>query len=215
MKFAQAVLLFGGIACSVGACGGGGTVDIPAAPVPGVLTTITATIVDSPLEIGQGTSVTLDGRDGLGAVVRMGTRTVTWTSSNISIATVNNGGNIAGVGVGTVTITASVIEGGKTVSGSASLTVTGIANAPLSADVSMAPQQFIPFQTVVKVGGSVRYFFTAIDHNVIWSPRLPGSPSDILVTTNVVVSRTFPTVGVYNFECTVHPGMVGIVVVSP
>ena len=64
-------------------------------------------------------------------------------------------------------------------------------------------------------GGNVRFQFTPIDHNVIWSPRLPGSPADILVTTNALVSRTFPTVGVYPFDCTVHPGMSGRIIVSP
>ena len=197
-------------------CGGGGDkVVVPPTPVPGVITTLTTTVSDSPLEIGQGTSASVVATDGLGTSVRLAGRTVTWTSSNRAIATVQTNGNIAGVGVGTANISASVAEGSTTITGTAPLVVTAVANAPLVADVSMQPQLFIPFQTVVKVGGTVRYFFTPIDHNVIWSPRLPGSPSDILVTRNAVVSRTFPTVGVYNFECTVHPGMSGTVIVSP
>ncbi len=203
-------------ALALASCGGGSdTVVVPPAPVPGVITTITTTITDSPLEIGQGTAASIVATDGLGTNVRLAGRTVTWASSNRAIATVQTNGNISGVGVGTVNISASVAEGSKTITGTAPLVVTAIANAPLFADVGMQPQLFIPFQTVVKVGGTVRYFFTPIDHNLIWSPRLPGSPSDILVTRNAVVSRTFPTVGVYNFECTVHPGMSGVVIVSP
>ena len=210
----RAAIALGALALT--SCGGGSdTVVVPPAPVPGVITTLTTTITDSPLEIGQGTAATVVATDGLGTNVRLAGRTVTWASSNRVIATVQTNGNVAGVGVGTVNISASVAEGSKTITGTAPLVVTAIANAPLVADVGMQPQLFIPFQTVVKVGGTVRYFFTPIDHNVIWSPRLPGSPSDILVTRNAVVSRTFPTVGVYNFDCTVHPGMSGVVIVSP
>ena len=195
-------------------CGGDSTAP-PVTPVAGVLTSLTATVTDSPLEIGQGTQASVQGKDAFGSVVALGTRTVTWSSSNAIIATINANGAVQGVGVGATTIGVSVVDGSKTITGTSSLTVTAIANAPQSSDVSMLPQQFVPFQTVVKVGGSVRFFFTSIDHNVIWNPRLAGSPTDILVTVNTNVSRTFPTMGVYKFECTVHPGMVGVIVVSP
>ena len=195
-------------------CGSDSTAP-PVTPVAGVLTNLTATITDSPLEIGQGTQALVQGKDAFGTVVALGTRTVTWSSSNAVIATVNANGGVQGVGVGATTINVSVVDGTRTITGSSALTVTAIANAPQSSDVSMLPQQFVPFQTVVKVGGSVRYFFTSIDHNVIWNPRLAGSPTDILVTVNTNVSRTFPTMGVYKYECTVHPGMVGVIVVSP
>jgi plastocyanin len=179
------------------------------------LTRVVATIVDSPLEIGQGTQATVEGRDATGATVPLGARVVTWSSSNVNIATVTNGGAVAGVGVGSTILTVTVQDGSTPRSATASLVVTAIPDAPVVADVSMAPQLFIPSQTVIKLGGTVRFQFTPIDHNVIWSPRLPGSPADILVTVNALVSRTFPTVGVYPFDCTVHPGMSGRIIVSP
>lgn len=48
--------------------------------------------------------------------------TVHWTSSNPAIATVDNSGLVKGVGMGTVTITATSVSGGKTAA--ATLTVT-------------------------------------------------------------------------------------------
>lgn len=66
-------------------------------------------------------------------------RSVTWTSSNTSIATVNSSGVVSGVSDGTVTITATS-EG---VSGSTQVTVAG---APLVSSVSVSPGN--PFRGV-------------------------------------------------------------------
>ena len=66
-------------------------------------------------------------------------RTVTWSSSNTSIATVNSSGVVSGVADGTVTITATS-EG---VSGSTQVTVAG---APLVATVTVSPGN--PFRGV-------------------------------------------------------------------
>ena len=193
-------------------CGG----DAVTPPEDGTgLSRVVASIVDSPLEIGQGTQATVEGRDAMGAAVALGSRAVTWSSSNVNIATVTNGGVVAGVGVGSTVLTVTVQDGNAPKSATASLVVNAVPDAPTVADVSMAPQLFIPSETVVKLGGTVRFQFTPIDHNVIWNPRLPGSPTDILVTVNSLVTRTFPTVGVYPFDCTVHPGMSGRIIVSP
>ena len=181
----------------------------------GVLSRVVAGTVDSPLEIGQGTQATVEGRDALGGLVALGSRVVTWTSSTPAIATINSNGIVAGVGVGSTTLTVSVQDGSTARTAITTLPVIAIPNAPLTVDVAMAPQLFIPSEIIVKLGGTVRFQFTPIDHNVIWSPRLPGSPSDILVTTNALVTRTFATVGVYPFDCTVHPGMSGRIIVSP
>lgn len=203
-----------GLAVSVASCGGG---DSPSSPPTGagVLSALAVTTVDSPIEIGQGTQANVEGRDSQGGTVALGSRTITWTSSNTSIVTVDNAGRVAGVGVGQVTLNASAPNGSATVTGSVNLTVTGIPGAATTSDVAMAPQLFVPSETIIKLGGTVRFIFTPIDHNVIWNPRKAGSPTDILVTTNATVSRTFPTVGVYPFDCTVHPGMSGRVIVTP
>jgi len=52
-------------------------------------------------------------------------KTVTWSSSNASVATVNAGGTVTATGVGTATITATTQEGSKTAT--CSVTVAGVA----------------------------------------------------------------------------------------
>ena len=192
-----------------------GSLPITVTSGAGVLARVVASTIDSPLELGQATQASVEGRDSQGGIVALGSRAVTWSSSNPAIATINSNGIVAGVGVGSTTLSVSVQDGGTARTATVVLPIIGIANAPLVADVAMAPQLFIPSDIAIKLGGTVRFQFTPIDHNVIWSPRLAGSPSDILVTTNALVARTFGTVGVYPFDCTVHPGMSGRVIVSP
>lgn len=191
------------------------TISITVVSLAGVLTTVVVSTVDAQLELAQGTQAMVVGRNAQGGVVALGTRIVTWSSSNVDVATVNSAGGVNTVGVGSATITASVANGTGAINGSTTVTVVPIPNAPIVADVAMATERFIPSQTVIKLGGTVRFQFTAIDHNVIWTPRKAGSPADILVTTNTLVSRVFNAAGVFPFVCTIHPGMNGEIVVTP
>jgi len=211
-RAALAVSLLGAATLSMTACGGSdSTVEPPATG----LASVVAAVADAQVEIGFGTNASVTGKDAQGAPFALGSRAVSWRSSNTAIATITDAGAVNTIGVGTVTLTVTVQNGSSSLTSSTTLQVTPASDAPTVADVSMAPQLFIPSQITVKLGGTVRFFFTPIDHNVIWNPRLPGSPSDILVTTNQTISRVFTTVGVYAFDCTVHPGMSGRVIVSP
>lgn len=191
------------------------TIPITVVSLAGVLSTVVVSTTDTQLELAQGTQAAIEGRNAQGGVVALGTRVVTWSSSNVNVATVNIAGGVNAVGIGTATITASVVDGTNTITGSTPVTVVPIPNAPTVADVAMATERFIAAQTVVKLGGTVRFQFTGIDHNVIWTPRKAGSPDDILVTRNTLVPRVFTTAGVYPFVCTIHPGMNGEIVVTP
>lgn len=84
---------------------------------------------------------------------------------------------------------------------------------PTPADVFTPGNVFSPFSTVVAVGGTVRFNISGDQHNVIFS-RVAGAPPDVNVVRNVVVSRTFTTRGTFTYDCTVHPGMSGQVVVQ-
>ncbi len=192
-----------------------GALDVTVTSVAGVLATIVVDAQDRTIPLGQLTQATVAGRDALGGSVALGTRVVTWSTSNVAIATITSAGVVTGVGVGTVSLQASVADGAVARTGSVSLIVSGIPNAPLMADVVMPGLTFSPFETIVKQGGTVRFIFPALAHNVMWDPRLAGSPTDINTTSNVTVPRTFPTVGVFQFKCTLHPGMDGTVIVSP
>jgi plastocyanin len=191
------------------------TVEFTVSPAVKVLSSVEVTTVDQQLEIGQGTQALVQGLDAEGLPMALGTRVVTWSSLNTAVVTINSAGGVNTVGVGTATIRASVADGTRTITGDWLVTVVPVPNAPLTADVAMATERFIPYQTVIKLNGTVQFQFTAIDHNVIWTPRKAGSPADILVTTNANVARVFNTVGVFPFVCTIHPGMNGEIVVTP
>lgn len=192
-----------------------GTLDVTVTSGAGVLATLVVDAQDRTIPLGQLTQATVSGRDALGGTVALGTRVVTWSTSNAAIATITSAGVVTGVGVGTVNLQVSVADGGTPKTGSVQLTVTSIPNAPTTADVVMPGLTFSPVETIVKQGGTVRFIFPALAHNVIWDPRLAGSPTDINTTSDVTVSRTFPAVGVFQFKCTLHPGMDGTVIVSP
>ncbi len=195
-----------------------GTTSITVASAAGVLSVVAITITEPTVQLGQTTQVTVAGRDASGGPVSLGARPITWTSSNATIATVTASGVVTGVGVGTANVQVSVVDGGSTRTATAPLVVTGVAGAPSSTDIAMPGLTFSPFEAVVRQGGTVRFIFPSLPHNVIWDPRLsgqPAAPTDIGVLSNTVVSRTFPNVGVFPYKCTLHPGMDGTIIVSP
>jgi plastocyanin len=78
--------------------------------------------------------------------------------------------------------------------------------------VSMPGFTFSPFTTTISVGGTVVFDFPSEPHNVIFE-RKTGAPTDIQVTANRSVSRVFRVAGTFPYDCTIHPGMSGEVVV--
>jgi plastocyanin len=79
--------------------------------------------------------------------------------------------------------------------------------------VSMPGFSFSPFTTTIPSGGSVVFDFPAESHNVIFD-RIAGAPQDIQATTSRRVSRMFGTRGTFPYDCTLHPGMSGVVIVQ-
>ncbi len=87
-------------------------------------------------------------------------------------------------------------------------------NPPEPAVVTMPGFSFSPFTTTVRVGETVTYEFPAEPHNVIFAD-VTGAPADIATTSNRGVTRTFLLDGTFPYDCTLHPGMSGEVVVTP
>lgn len=93
---------------------------------------------------------------------------------------------------------------------------TGTNNPPpaSSVTVSMPGLTFSPFRARLALGGTVRFEFPTLSHNVIFSRSASGAPADIAETRNSTVTRAFPTAGLFRYDCTLHPGMVGEVEVG-
>lgn len=82
-----------------------------------------------------------------------------------------------------------------------------------SAIVFMPGFSFTPFTTTISAGKAVIFEFPAEPHNVIFEKK-GGVPADIQATTSRRVSRTFNVTGTFPYDCTLHPGMSGTVVVK-
>lgn len=114
------------------ACGGGGTdAGGTTQPPTPVLTTINVTLASGSLQVGQTTTASASGVDQNGSSIATGT--VTWLSSNTSVATVTSTGTVTAVGAGSAVISATA--GGRT--GSATLTVTAVP-APVLTTINVA-----------------------------------------------------------------------------
>ncbi|MBC8087979.1 MAG: Ig-like domain-containing protein [Phycisphaerae bacterium] len=202
---------------TITASGGGvsGSTTLTVVAAGGVVTSVNVTLSDASLIIGNIGQATVSARDASNAVIALGTRAITWSSTNPGVATVSAAGIVSAVGIGSSQIRASVQEGAGTIVGNATFTVVPDPEARQTVDVSMPGLTFSPADVVVKVNGTVRFIFPSLAHNVIWMPRIAGSPTDIGILDNQTVTRTFPTVGVFPYVCTLHNGMVGTVVVSP
>jgi plastocyanin len=73
---------------------------------------------------------------------------------------------------------------------------------------------FNPGSVTVTVGDTVTFAFGTVPHNVFFD-RAAGAPADIPGTNaNTSTSRIFTTAGRYGYECHIHPGMRGSVVVN-
>jgi plastocyanin len=176
---------------TLSACGDG--------TAPNGVRLVTVTAPATSIRVGDSVRLTATAEDQSGAVVN---GTAEWTTSDARIASVTSAGLVTGIAAGEVTITARV----SGVSGSLRLTVLP-AGALI---VSMPGFSFVPFAVTVNRGGSVIFDFPAEPHNVIFASRA-GAPADIQVTSNRTVSRTFATAGDFPYDCTLHPGMSGII----
>jgi|SoiMethySBSTD1v2_1073268.scaffolds.fasta_scaffold229622_3 plastocyanin len=85
-----------------------------------------------------------------------------------------------------------------------------------SATVAATPAiQFTPAIVNLAVGGTIEFDFGSVPHNVYFDDAPPGAPANITAPSfSTRVDRTFLTPGRYVYNCHLHPGMSGVIVVQ-
>lgn len=72
---------------------------------------------------------------------------------------------------------------------------------------------FNPADISIPAGDTIYFTFqSGVVHNVKFNSA--GNPGDIGDTSNATVKRVFGTVGTFNYQCSIHPGMSGSVTVT-
>lgn len=180
-------------------------ITITAAPV---LTSVTISASSSSVVVGSTLQFTASPKDQFGNSIAS---TLTWSSSVLAKATISNTGLVTGVAAGTSNISVSATAGGVTVA-SAPTTITVNNAFPATASVDATTSlTFSPSSVDIVVGGSVTWNFQTL-HNVTFA-FAPGVPANIPNTSSGSVGRSFNTAGTFNYQCTLHPGMNGVVIV--
>jgi plastocyanin len=84
---------------------------------------------------------------------------------------------------------------------------------PVNGIVARVGRFFDPGSLTVSVNTTVSFVFESVGHNVIFA-AVAGSPADIPGTnSSTTITRTFTTAGTFSYQCTIHAGMTGTVIV--
>ncbi|HET9425818.1 MAG TPA: Ig-like domain-containing protein [Gemmatimonadaceae bacterium] len=188
----------------LGACGGGTSEPQP----DNVVATVTVTALVTTMAPGATAQFSATAKNAAGTTLSAGSPT--WTSSNQGVATVSTGGLVTAVANGTATITATI--GG--IQGTRGVTVATITPSPSATVDAGSGNVFSPAQVDITRGGTVTWHFTgANEHNVTFASAASGTPANIGNTLNADVTRTFTTAGSFPYNCSLHAGMTGTVIV--
>ena len=171
---------------------------------------ITVTPGTRTLAPAQTQVLTVQAHDASGSVVT-GAPAATFASSNDAAATVDGGGTVTAVANGTATITATMVTVDGTRTATSTITVSNAPTFPNTATVTLGPSSFSPQSVDIAVNGTVTWNNTSgVIHNVNFAA---GSISDIGDHSSGSTARTFGSVGTFDYQCTLHAGMTGTVVV--
>ena len=176
-----------------------------------VLSSVSVTPATPTVVAGNTRQMTATAQDARGNAIPSIT-TADWESSNTSVATVNpSSGLVSAVAAGTATITATMTSVGSSKSGNTTVTVTSGGFPSTASVTATASNAFTPATVDIARTGTVTWTFQAL-HNVTFAGT-PGAPSNIPDTPSGTQSRTFNTAGTFPYECTLHSGMTGQVIV--
>jgi plastocyanin len=184
------------------ACGGGATED----PTPDTNVS-TVTITSGATTIAPGTTVQMVATPRNAAGTAISGLSASWSSSATAVATVSSTGLVSGLTTGSTVISATI----SGVVGTRNLAVQTITPVQSAAVEATAGSSFNPSQVDITVGGTVTWTFSA-EHNVTFAAAT-GAPANIANTSSGSVPRTFNSAGSFTYNCTLHVGMSGAVIV--
>ena len=135
----------------------------------------------------------------------------TFGSSNTSVATVNGTGTVTAVSNGDATITATMVTVDGTRTATSAITV-GTQSFPSQASVTLGPATFDPEIVDIAVGGTVTFTNNSgnTTHNVTFATLTANNIGNHASGSN---QRTFNATGNFGYQCTLHAGMTGTVIV--
>ncbi len=134
-----------------------------------------------------------------------------YSTTNPTVATVDPNGLVTAQSVGAATVTAAITIGGVTFSSNSGITVNAPATGPTVTTPSLT---FAPPAVTIQTGETVTWLFSGATHNVSFTGLTPAGGDIPDQPLGSAVQRTFPTAGVYAYECTRHTGMAGTVTVQ-
>ena len=195
----------------VTACGGGSGNGSTSPVIPA--RTLGAVTVPSPtLSVAAGDASTIAPQSVDANNAALAGVTYTFGSSAPAVAEVSATGSVLGLSAGTTTITVTGTFSGVSKTAPVAVTVTG--TLPTTANVAGGTSSFTftPQTIAIKTGGTVNFSWGTLNHNVTFD-AITGAPASIPTGINVALARTFNTAGNFTYQCTVHAGMMGQVLV--
>ncbi|HEY4218676.1 MAG TPA: Ig-like domain-containing protein [Gemmatimonadaceae bacterium] len=191
------------VLAAVYGCGGGAATDVGSTSTntttkPAVLTSLAVTLSASTLQVGQSTTASATGVDQNGAAISTGT--VTWTSSNPTIASVTSAGAVTGLAAGTTNIVATA----QGVTGQSPLTVivappVGANSVTLSAAGQSTSFLTAPNPNVaLTVNANDQYLIEVVNtdpsYNSTEDVTITGSGSGALANVTPSAARAAPSI---------------------
>ena len=174
-------------------------------------TSLTVTPAAPSLAVGATIQLAAIPRDQAGTEIA-GLPAASFSSSDLTRATVSAAGLVTAVAPGTVTMTATLTAGGTSHSATAQVTVS--APAPAGTTVTTPNLTFAPATLTVTAGATVTWQFSGATHNVTFLAAAPAGGNIGDQVPGNSVTRTFTAGGTYDYECTRHSGMSGSIVVQ-
>ncbi len=202
------------LAVALSACGGGGDGGGTQPPPPAVFTSLAIAPANPDLVLRDTLQMTATPRNQNGApMAGLPAATFERVAGTGTAVSVSPTGRVIADQTGSSQIRASLTSGGTTHTATTSATVAALGT---SADVTVSGggTSFSPDTVKIAVNGSVTWTFTSganSPHNVTFGT--PPAGGNIGNTTTGSATRTFTTAGRFPYQCTLHAGMNGAVVV--